>query len=128
MFPSYGTVHFSCPSAGTGIGTGSDQLDIKVGTLAARVGSGSMYLQESDSLILGAVANVSVSSRTYSAHNTLDTVMVGTALSDVVTAAGAGNIVIQTLDGSLTASASGSLSAVGNILLQSRDELHARAN
>ncbi len=111
--------------AAIGVGTPTDHLEIKVTTLTARATSGGIYLTETDALI---VDDVTVTIQRVNADATV-TAVIDAIQSDVVTTAGNGSIVLQTLAGNITlndgtAAADNTRSARrarGNLLIEAAD-------
>ncbi len=111
--------------AAIGVGTPTDHLETKVTTLTARATSGGIYLTETDGFI---VDDVAITIQEVQADSTL-VARTDATQSDVLTTAGNGNIVLQTLTGSITlndgtASADNivvSADGTGNLLIEAAD-------
>ncbi|MEK7414245.1 MAG: hypothetical protein AAB263_13100, partial [Planctomycetota bacterium] len=101
----------------TGIGTSANALDISVATLAVRT-EGSIYLEESDEVTVGSVAGVQVQ-RVAAAGTTAAWPVFAVATAGLTTTAN-GNIVLYTLNGSLTVDQPVSVTGNGNVRLETR--------
>ena len=110
--------------AGMGIGGSAmaAHLDVALGTIAASAGAGGIYLAEADDIVIDTVGPVTVERVALDGTALGGNPQTDAAMSDLV-ATGAGNIVLQTGDGSITvnegapANASGIATDTGNILL-----------
>ena len=119
---------FARLSASAGIGSSANALETSIGTLAASSGTAGVYILEDDSLIVDTVSAVVVNRVDTDATTPVGLVQTDAALSDVVVLAGTGNLVLRTVNGSITmrdgtAAADGFAARVlgsGNILLESQ--------
>jgi hypothetical protein len=108
-------------NAGLNIATGTNALDVEVGSLSARTLNGAMFITEVNDLL---IASTSASTSVVAVDGTV-TVTPVAAQTGLVSGGVAGTIVVTTPDGELQVSAGNAVSAsqAGNILLSAFDYL-----
>lgn len=104
-------------AAGNGIGTGAAHLDTTITTVAARAGTGGIYLADDDALTVDALGAITVSRVDTDGTAPIGLRQTDAALTEVRTTAGDANIVLTALNGALTLNQAVVASGDGNIRL-----------
>jgi hypothetical protein len=103
-------------ASGVNIGSTTDELQVRVATLAAAATAGSVYVLDT---LAETIGSVSVTLQPVGLDGTLQSAVTDSG-AGVATSGANGNIVLQTSSGALTLGSAVSANGSGNVLIQSR--------